>query len=70
MKPWEFWALLPREFDLMVEGFHRREDRALHLTALLGTWVLAPHRGKNKQPVTVKALVGRMLQLFPVVRRE
>lgn len=62
LKPWEFWRLTPREFDLCVAGFKRREDRMWHLAGWLGVLVTAPHTRKRFK---VEDLVGRKLELMP-----
>jgi uncharacterized phage protein (TIGR02216 family) len=63
LKPWEFWKLTPREFDLMLDGFYRRQDRAWEMVGTLGQWVLAPH---SKRKLTVPQLLGRgRLRLMP-----
>ena len=61
--PDDFWRLTPREFDLLHDGFCRREDRAWEKVATLGLWLLAPH---TKKKLTVPQLLGRgRLQTLP-----
>lgn len=66
LKPWEFWRLTPHEFDLMLEGFFRRQDRAWEMVGTLGLWVVSPH---SKQKFTVLGLLGRtQLRTMPESR--
>lgn len=54
--PEAFWALTPREFELVFAGFQRREARAWERIATLGLWVLAPY---TKKKLTPAQLLGR-----------
>jgi uncharacterized phage protein (TIGR02216 family) len=56
LTPDPFWRLTPREFELMQDGFFRREDRAWERIATLGLWVLAPY---SKKKLTPAQLLGR-----------
>jgi hypothetical protein len=63
LTPDQFWRLTPREFQLMRDGFFRREDRAWQKLGILGTWVLAPY---SKQRHSPERLLGRgKFTLYP-----
>lgn len=66
--PREFWRLTMREFHIMRDGFHRRENRAWEKTATLGLWILAPY---SKQKLTPAELLGQQrLQTLPPTGTE
>jgi len=68
LKPWEFWRLTVREFDLLLEGFFRRQDRAWEMVGTLGLWVVSPY---SKKKLTVLQLLGRSrLRLMPESRES
>lgn len=43
LQPHEFWALTPKEYYLMSEGFKRVDDANWQKIAQLASWVTAPH---------------------------
>jgi hypothetical protein len=65
LKPWEFWRLTKGEFQLMLDGFYRREDRAWQRTGAIGLWVTSPH---TKKTLSIEKLLGRKLETAPRYR--
>ena len=57
--------MLPREFELLYQGFKRREDRAWEKVGTLGLMIIAPY---TKQQFTIAQLLGRTkLETRPAV---
>ena len=55
LRPWEFGALTPREFGLLLAGHRTREEDGWLQIAALGCWVTAPH---IKTPLKPEQLLG------------
>lgn len=54
LQPHQFWALTPKEYKLMVEGYKDYDNSVMQKVAQLASWVTAPHL---KNPVSPKKLL-------------
>lgn len=58
LRPWEFPLYTLREYQLLLEGFEKREERERWRNAELAAWLLAPWTGKGKH-ITPGTLLGK-----------
>lgn len=56
LKPWEFWNLTFAEYNLICEGYFKRETRAWERTRYLAYCMLLPHYKDLKSPMDLMKL--------------
>lgn len=57
--PFQFWMLTPAEFDKMMQGYSRREEREWERTAWLAAHIVNMSGKMTKKDVTIDILLGR-----------